>query len=176
MLRDETTNNKLLVLFLLDKLEIAISEQLLLEICSIENVWMPYFCCNQVLDELKEANFIKYSNTTDSESDLLSLTSKGRQCLSAFFTDIPLSQRDDVTEFVKNNRIDYRKKQEFMADYKHNEDGTYTVHLKIMEIANPMLDLKMTVETKVLATDIITKWNKVAAEAYRGLCDLLILN
>ncbi|MFI3229524.1 MAG: DUF4364 family protein [Bacillota bacterium] len=173
MLHDETTNNKLLVLFLLDKLEIAISEQLLLEICSIENVWMPYFCCSQVLGELKEAKFIKYSKA-DGESDLLSLTSNGRQCLSAFFTDIPLSQRDDVTEFVKNKRVDYRKKQEFMADYRHNEDGTFTVRLKIMEIANPMLDLKMTVESKALATDITAKWSKVAAEAYRGLCDLLI--
>ncbi len=174
MLHDEETNNKLLVLFLLDKLEIAMAEDLVLDMCSIENVWMPYLCCTQILGYLKQESFITYTKATKDEARLLALTEKGRSCLAAFFNDIPQSQRDDVTEFVKQKRIEYRKKQELTADYNMNEDGTYTVHLKIMEVANPLVDLKLTVGTKAKAQDINNKWQSLATDVYRGLCDLLL--
>ncbi len=174
MIHDETTNNKLLVLFLLDKLEIAMAEDLVLEMCSIENVWMPYLCCTQILGDLKAAKFITYTKATGNDSRLLALTESGRSCLSAFFNDIPQSQRDDVTEFVKQKRVDYRKKQELTADYTMNEDGTYTVNLKIMEVTNPLIDLKMTVGTKAKAQDINNKWQSLATDVYRGLCELLL--
>ena len=48
MIHDERISNKLLVLFVLDKMEIPINEELLLSICSTDNEWIPYFIANRL--------------------------------------------------------------------------------------------------------------------------------
>lgn len=174
MIHDEGTNNKLLILFVLDKLEMPISEELLLEICSIENIWIPYLYCKQIINELLESAMITKITANNSDSHLLSLTADGRTCLSYFYNDIPVSVCDDVTEFVKARRLAYRKKQEFQADYSRNADGSFTVNLKILEIAQPLLDVKFVVATRAIATGIYNSWNKKAPDVYRALYDILV--
>lgn len=173
MIHDEGTNNKLLILFVLDKLEMPISEELLLQICSIDNIWIPYLYCKQIIQELIASGFITKVQT-GGNNQLVALTTDGRTCLSHFYNDIPVSVREDVAEFIKEQRISYRKKQEFIADYFRNSDGSFTVTLKILEISQPLVDLKFVVANRAIATSIYNSWNEKAPEVYRALYDILV--
>lgn len=174
MIHDEGTNNKLLILFILDKLEMPINEELLLQICSIDNVWIPYFYCAQAIEELVSGGLL--SKSTGPNRNLISLTTDGRTCLSHFYNDIAASLREQITEFVKAHRINYRKKQEFVADYFRNPDGSFTVTLKILEVTKPLFELKFNVATRSLATSIYNSWNEKAPDVYCAIYETLIEN
>lgn len=173
MIHDESTNNKLLLLFVLDKLEMPISEELLLEICSIDNLWIPYLYCKQILHELINSGFVTKVQTNNN-GFLVALTTDGRTCLAHFYNDIPVSVQEDVAAFIKEHRINYRKKQEFQADYFRNADGSFTVSLKILEVSQPLVDLKFVVANRAIATSIYNSWNDKAPEVYRALFDILV--
>ena len=49
---DEDIKNKLLILFILDKYETPINQDLLTQMCCVENNWVPYFCFAHFIDEL----------------------------------------------------------------------------------------------------------------------------
>ncbi|MBQ9115273.1 MAG: DUF4364 family protein, partial [Clostridia bacterium] len=82
----------------------------------------------------------------------------------------------EIKDFLKENRLSYRKRQEFTSDYFRNEDGSFTVSLKIHDMTKVIVDLKMVVDSRPLAISIRNSWNKTAPEAYKLLHDLLIEN
>ncbi len=175
-MNDESTNNKLLVLFVLEKFEMPISEELLLAMCCVDNNWIPYLYCKQVINELLASEFINKIDVTDSDTPLLTITNDGRNCLAYFYKEIPDSLQEEVKEFLKENRIVYRKRQEFTSDYFRNDDGTFTVSLKIHDTTSLLVDLKMTVDSRALAVSIRNGWNRTAPEVYKALNDILIEN
>lgn len=175
-MNDESTNNKLLVLFILEKFEMPIAEELFLSLCSVDNNWIPYLYCKQVINELTVSGFITKSNSHGTNSPLLSITTDGRNCLAYFYKDIPLSLQNEIKDFLKENRLSYRKRQEFTTDYFRNEDGSFTVALKIHDMTKVIVDLKMVVDSRALATSIKNSWNKTAPEVYKLLHDILIEN
>ncbi len=173
-MQDESTKHKLLVLFVMEKFETPISEDLLLTICCIDNGWIPYLYCKQVVNELIKSAFISRSVTPGDNSSLLSITADGRSCIAYFYNDIPLSLQTEITTFIKENRITYRKKQEFVCDYFRNNDGTFTVALKIQDPSKVLLDLKIVVDSRALATSIKNSWGHTAPEVYKTLHDILL--
>ena len=101
-------------------------------------------------------------------------TPDGRICLANFFINIPASTRESISLFVKNNRAKYRRKQECVADYFMNKDGTYTVYLKIIEPAQPVMELKLVVPNRQIAKDVYKKWGEKAGDVYRSLYENLV--
>lgn len=171
MIHEESISNKLLVLFVLEKMEIPIKEELLASICSEDNDWIPYFDCRHAISELVKGGFI---SKMDSSSDpMLTLSEDGHTCLMHFHNDIPKSMRDIITEFTKSARLKYKKKQEFFCNYYRNADNTYTVEMKIMEVVSPILQIKC-VTTQKQAISIYNSWNRKAPEVYKALYDILL--
>ena len=82
--------------------------------------------------------------------------------------------RKEISKFVRDNRARFRRKQEYVADYFMNRDGTYTVYLKIIEPAQPVLELKLVVPNRQIAKDIYKKWGEKAADVYRNLYENLV--
>lgn len=173
MIHDERISNKLLVLFVLDKMEIPINEELLLSICSTDNEWIPYFYCKQVIADLTDAGFITKVNGSI-QNPVLSLTEDGRVCLAHFYNDIPKSVRDTITDFARVSRLEYKKKQEFLCDYKRNADGSYTVEMSIFETTKPIMQLKFVVSNHERALSIYNSWYNKAPEVYKAFYDIFI--
>ena len=92
------------------------------------------------------------------------------------YSDVPCaaSTREEISLFIKNNRAKYRRKQECVADYFMNKDGTYTAYLKIIEPAQPVLELKLVVPNRQVAKDIYKKWGEKAADVYRTIYENLV--
>ena len=109
----DSAQNKLLLLFVFDKMEIPLSEDTLLDFCSSSNNWLNYMDCKDAVAQLIAAGFICRTNSGTSGESLYSITAEGRVCLAHFFVRIPASIREEVSEKIKQSRMNYRRKQEY---------------------------------------------------------------
>lgn len=166
--------NKLILLFVFDKMEIPMTEPILSEMCSSNShsFWLNYLDCKLTLQQLEESGLVYKSANV--KEPIYSITPDGRFCLAEFFANVPTSTREDITKFVKANRTKYRKKQEYVADYFMNNDGTYTVHLEIVEQIGSQLDLKIVVPSRQVANSIYKKWQEKAENVYALIYESLV--
>ena len=164
--------NKLILLFVFDKMEIPISEESLIDICTNANDWMNYVDCTTALNDLLDADFLYI--TEQLSSRLISITPDGRSCIASFYTRIPSHLRDEINDYISKNRLKYRKRQEYFTDYYRNSDGTYTVWLKIFNTDRPQFELKLLVESRSAAVEMTRKWTSKAAQAYGLLLETLL--
>ena len=170
--KGDSSLNKLILLFVFDKMEVPLSENIILDMCCSSNSWIAYMDCQNILNQLIEHSFI-YNVSTNGEP-MYTITPDGRVCLANFFVKIPASTREEISLFIKQNRTKYKRKQECVADYYMNKDGTYTVYLKIIEPVQPLLELKFVVPNRQAAKDIYKKWEEKAANVYSLIYDNLV--
>ena len=172
LVKGDATVNKLILLFVFDKMETALSENTIVDMCCSTNDWISYMDYKPILHMLLEHSFI--TNISTGDEALYCITPDGRNCLADFYTQIPISLREEIATFTKNNRSRYRKKQECVSDYFKNRDGTYTVYLKILDPSQPLLELKFTVPDRQTAKSIYKKWVEKASGVYQLIYDNLV--
>ena len=95
----ETSINKLIILFVFDKMESTLSERTIVDMCSSTNNWMGYMDCVNVIHKLIDDNFIYIVN--EDEDTLYTITPDGRETLANFYINIPKSVREEISQFVK---------------------------------------------------------------------------
>lgn len=171
---DETVN-KLILLFVLDKMEIPLTENSIIDICTSRNNWIDYMDCVVILHELMNTNFI-YNASANADEARYGITYQGRECLSHFFVRIPQSRREEITNFAKEKRLEFKRSQEYVSEYAKNEDGSYTVTLRIKEpsMQKPLLELKMKTPNRNTAILTCKKWGDQAPNIFEYLYDSLI--
>lgn len=175
MINDEDIKSKLLILFILEKLEMPINEDILLQMCSLDNDWIPYLCFAQYVAELSGAGFIsRHPDEVSGRDYVLSLSEDGKVCLSHFYNDIYKSVRDEVTAYIRNNKLLYKKKQEFSCSYKRCEDGTFKVTCAVLNVDSPVFEITFSVTSLAKAIEIRNKWQSKATDFYKVYTDLLI--
>ena len=170
--KGDSSLNKLIILFVFDKMEVPLSENTILDMCCSSNNWLAYMDCQPILNQLIESGWVY--NIGGANEPLYTITTDGRICLANFFVKIPASTREEISIFIKNNKARYRRIQECVADYYMNKDGTYTVFLKIIEPAQPILELKLVVPDRQTAKDIYKKWEDKATDTYRTIYENLV--
>ena len=153
-------------------MEVPLSENTVLDMCSSSNDWIEYMDCKVLLGTLLSHSFI-YKVSSQGEP-LYGITPDGRICLADFYVQIPSSIREEISAFVKNNRTKYKKRQECIADYYMNKNGTYTVYLKIIEPSQPLLELKLVVPDRQTAKSIYKKWEDKAENVYATVYESLV--
>ena len=171
-IKGETSVNKLILLFVFDKMESPLSERTILDMCTSSNDWINYMDCRTLIKKLQSDGFI--CEIPSGDDPLYTITPEGRETLANFYINIPRSIREDISRFVKNNSSKFRMRQECKSDYYQNKDGTYTVFLKILAPIQPMLELKFVVPDKKTASIIYKKWADKAPEMYSVVYETLV--
>ena len=163
----DNTVNKLILLFVLDKMEIPLTEISILEICSSQNNWINYMDCKDLLYQLLNAKFIYKPNTSNNESRY-NITVAGRECLSQFFTKIPASLRNSISKFASENKLNFKRNQEYIGKYYKNIDGSYTVDLRILEplTTDSIFDISIKTDTRHNAIVACKKWRELAPSIF----------
>lgn len=160
----------------MDKMDVPMEESIILEAFSTHTpAWLEYMDCIHTLDLLLKAGFL-YNKKSHGQYGqyYYSITPDGRACLSYFYTRIPASIRAEITDFVKENRAKFRRKQEYPYSYHLNPDKTYTCTLKIVDSMKTTLDLEINVASKNIAKAVAEKWQAKAAEIYAKLYEQLV--
>ncbi len=172
-IQGEMSVNKLILLFVFDKMETALSEHTVIETCTANNTWLNYMDCMELLPRLVDDGFLCRVPSPEDDA-LYTITSDGRETLNNFYIVIPKSIRNEISSYIKKNSGKLRNRQECKSDYFQNVDGTYTVYLKILAPVQPMLELKFVVPDKKTAQHIYKNWECKASDLYSAIYETLV--
>lgn len=161
---------KLLILFVFEKMAIPLEESTVLDLCTSDNNWLSYMDCKQYVAELIETNLLYRVP----KSEYLNITQDGISCLALFFTRIPSHVRDEITQFTRENRMRYKRRQSYFCDYTKNADGTYTVIMKVNNDISTLMELKLVVANRQLAKYLYKSWVDKASITYSMIHETLL--
>ncbi|MCL2570670.1 MAG: DUF4364 family protein [Firmicutes bacterium] len=166
-------DKKLILLFIFEKMEFPLTDQSISEIVVANPTWMNYMDFRDAIFGLVESKFIHRGR--HGADTLFRLTNQGRACLGHFYTKIPASVREEITNYARDNKQDFRRNQEYTYDYFKNSDQSHTILLKIKEYGNleNLLEIKMKVNTRAEAIKSATKWKEKAPVVYESLLTIL---
>ena len=169
----DNTINKLIFLFMMDKMEIPLTEDSIIDICSSRNEWLKYMDCKDVMWQLLDVGYI--AKTANEDVPRYNITHEGRNCLSNFYLKIPSSTREEITVFAKENRMDFKRAQEYTGTYFKNNDGSYTTALKIKDPlqAQNLFEVKIVLQSRKAAVNATKKWREKAPTIFENVYDIL---
>ncbi len=168
----DATVNKLILLYVFDQMEIPVTSDTLVEMCCSQNNWLSYMNLTQILSELVDTRFVVECNS--SGTAYYKITQEGRSCVEFFFSKIPASIRNEIGSYIKQNRLFFKRNQEYFKDYYKNKDDTYTVNLKIIDPTGSKLELKLNVANRQEAKAVFNKWNSAAGDVYSAIYKILV--
>lgn len=152
----DSTVNKLIILYIFDAIEMPLAEDSIVDICYYDLKCMQYIDCKEAIANLLDAGLIVDADGAGKAT--YNITRDGYECLKHFYTRIPSHYRDQIMTYCKENRLNLRKKQEYFSDYFKNDDGSYTVLLRILDKNLVIMELKFIVASRNNAKWIVKNW------------------
>lgn len=177
--KEQVVVDKLTMLFVIDKMEIPLTEDSILDICSVKNNWIKnYMDCKAIIHDLVSSHLLYKIGNEEEGKELFALTYEGRECLSHLYKRLPFTTREEISQYLQANRLNVKSSQEYSATYVKNEDGSYTVILQIYEPlrTKPMFELKIKAPSRQSANEAIQKWKTQAPNIYEAVFMNLINN
>lgn len=166
----ETIENKLILLYIIDRLKMPVSNIHITKII-LENRFMNYFLLQQFLNELCEDKFLQ--TEISDERRLYKLTQNGRQALGFFSSLIPQGLKSRMDEVFREIRRNIRSETLIKADYIPESENKFTVTCKVGEDDFSLLELSITTGTKTDSRLICENWLKHSQEIYSEIIESL---
>lgn len=166
----ELAEDKLLLLYILEKIKLPISNNKVTQIV-LENNFINYFTLQQYLSELIDANFI--NNVMQENKHRIVISKSGLNVLSLFKNRISESKIKIIDSYLKNKMENIKKEIAISADYTI-EGNNYIVNLKAIENDSILIDLKLNVASNDQAKELCSKWKNDSSELYKKLFKVLI--
>ena len=166
----ELVENKILILYILQKAEKPLTHKELLElILSVADIF--YF--QQFLSDLLEDNFIE---KFDDELELYKLTEDGKHSLELTLDLIPGITKLKIDSEFKHNFDSIQNKFSISAEYSPISEKDFLVTCKIIENHSVIFKLETHVGSKEQASNIVNNWNKNAETIYPNILNELTQN
>lgn len=163
MQSDSLTLYKLIILFLLDKVDFPMTNTQISDFI-LEKDYTNYFNIQQSISELIEAEFVTVE--TIGHNSHYRITDSGKETLSFFDNMIPTAIQEDSIEYLRKNQYSLRNEVSTQSEYYESKKGEYTVQLRVLEKENSIIDLSLLVPTEEEATKICSNWRKRSQQIY----------
>ncbi|MDR0855075.1 MAG: DUF4364 family protein [Christensenellaceae bacterium] len=173
---EDNVYTKILILYIFDAFGFPVTEETLLDFTSVNHNYISSLLCKSALEDNKGHEYIREIKPTMPRRDkfsLFELTEKGRQCLDCFFDKIPKSVRSEIMQLIQRDQHNYKRLQEYRAEYSKNPDGSFCVSLKIYDGIILLSDLKIRVDKQATATSLKNSWLVNAPIIYQKINELI---
>lgn len=164
------TLTKLIVLYMLDKVDYPIAKAQIMDFI-LEKEYADYFTFTQAIGELTEDAFIE-SDSTHS-STFLSMTDKGRDTLTFFGNRISEGIKNDVNDFLEENRMDILNKMSVITNY-YRTGSDFVAELTAREKSEDLLFLRLNMPTEESARAVCDHWRDNASDVYSFILEKLL--
>ena len=163
--------NKVLILYILEKINGEIIEDGLFKIISsINNV--NYFYFKQVLTDLIDSKLV--GTYTKDEEPLIKITSEGKNALSLTKEVLPGILKLKADNLFKKELLSVEEESSIIAEYTPKSENDYTIKCKIVENNETIFEVKTYAGSRERAKRIVDNWNKNAQEIYPKMLNLLL--
>jgi hypothetical protein len=172
MQQDGNTLYKLIVLFMLDKVDFPLTNSQISEFI-LDQGYTNYFTLQTAINELAESDMVRVENIRN--SSLYHMEPSGKEAIDMFEDRISDPIKKDILDYFEKNKYTLRNEVEVTADYFPSKKDEYYVNCKIKEKGNDLLELKLNVMSKEQAIAICDDWHKDSSEVYAYLVEKLML-
>lgn len=167
----DLAENKLLLLYIFDKIKLPISNIQITQIV-LENNFINYFTLHQYISELISSNFLEYVG--EASKHRLVITDRGSKVLTMFKERLPKNKIEVIDGYLQKHLEKIKKEITVTADYTIENNNSFIVNLKATENNISLIDLKLNVPTINQARAICSKWKENSAQLYNDIISLVI--
>jgi hypothetical protein len=171
MLSEPMTLYKLMILYLLKQVNVALSENMISEFF-LSREYTGYFTLRQALSELGESGLIQLHSTRNASR--YSVTEEGVQTLSFFGKRLSPEILADIDRFLRENRFQIRNELSVHADYYPAGQTGYRVHCEVTEGKNSLFSVELTAPEEAQAIEMCRRFSLCSGELYRLLLKELL--
>lgn len=168
---DVKTQSKLMTLYLLRKVNLALSKEQLHTFFE-EKGAERLAVFEETLRELTEAEFVTKEVIRD--QDYFEITEQGEQGLFYFLKDIPEEVQNDLDRYIEVHRFQVRTNTGVLVETERTEDLDYNVHLRVREGKTTLMDLRLSVPTEEQAELMEKHLESHAKDIYSHIMKMLI--
>lgn len=168
---DGLTLYKLIVLYMLDKVDFPLTNSQLSEFI-LDKGYTNYFSLQQSIHDLIEARFIRpeiIRNTSYYHS-----TPAGVETLHLFEYKIPEAIKQDIIHYFEEHRYQLRNEVEILSEYYPAKKGEFTVNCIVKEKNSTLLEVKLNVVSEEQAVAICDNWKSNSSDVYSYLIHTLM--
>jgi hypothetical protein len=169
---NELAESKLIILFLLYQMDMALSTAQLVDF-AVDGEYMDYFSFQQYIAQLSDAGMIE-STTTENNTTMYTITSEGEEVLRLFSKQIPYSKRTAICDYVSDNKKRIKREFEVVANYFFNAENDYIVKCGVYEDDTALMEISMSVVSKEQAKRIKKNWKDNVTELYGRILSVMI--
>jgi len=171
MINHDLSMNKLIILYMLKKVELPLTNTQLSEFV-IDKGYTDYFSFQEYLHQLIETDLIR--TITTSKSTSYEITSEGLTTVDYFHTRISESIKEEIDKHLETNKYDIKLKLDISSEYIPEKDGDYLVHLVAKENKKTLIDLTINVFDKNYAIKICDQWEDQCHILYKTMLSTLL--
>lgn len=162
---------KLIVLYMLDRIDSPMTTSQISEFV-LDKGYTTYFKLHEAVAQMVESSLLRIQSTHN--RTLYYITEEGAETIQFFKNKISSDIREDIDVFLKEKEYDLKERVAVRADYYMNTKHEYEVCCQIVENGFSLIDLKITVPTKIEAKTISDNWSRHSQDIYASLLSKLL--
>ncbi|MCL2873359.1 MAG: DUF4364 family protein [Defluviitaleaceae bacterium] len=168
----DVVQNKLLILYLIDKMDIPLSNSEITQFV-LEDNFMTYYVLQSTISDMIDDNYLEKFRDTDKTRYFI--TAEGNTILEYFEKHLAIEIRTKIVQYVAKNRNDIKKDYETTANYFYEHtNNEFIVKCGLCEDEKTLMDITITVVTREQAKLICANWKKNVNQKYKNILDELI--
>lgn len=171
MLAEPMTLYKLMNLYMLDQVNFPLTNAQLSNFF-LDREYTTYFTLQQALNELLEAGLVK--KETMRNSSRYEITKEGEETLRFFGKNISPTIKNDMDEYLKQNRFRMRNEVGLISDFYKSTNQDYIVHCEVREGKATLVNLDISVPDKEQAEIMCNNWKDRSQEIYAYMMKTLM--
>jgi len=168
----EDAENKLILLYLLNKMDMPITDLHITRIL-LENNLMNYFVLKDQLSLLVSNGFVETDFTTV-ETYVYSITDKGREIIGFLETMIPIGIRFRIDAVVEPTKKRIEHETSILADFTPITESNFTVSVSASENDSEFIELDLNVADRLTAIEMCDNWKKHTADIYKEILETMM--
>lgn len=165
--------NKVLILYILDKIPNGIIEDGLYKIISSIND-VNYFYFKEVLIDLMDSKLVGNFTKDEEEESVLKMTSEGKNALSLTLDVLPGILKLKADNVFQKEFSSITDETSIIAEFIPKSENDYTIKCKIIENNETIFEVKTFAGSRDRAKKIVDNWNKNASVIYPKILDILL--
>ena len=166
------TENKLLLLYLINKMDIPLSNAQISQFALEEN-FMDYFVLQQTLADMVQAGYLETSQ--ENNTTRYAVTDEGVTTLEYLEKQIDVDIRARITKYVTENSKTIKKEFEINANYFYDHDNReFIVKCGLYEDETMLMEISLSVVAREQAKFICKNWRENVNQLYGNIISELV--
>jgi len=169
---DKQIERKITLLYLVNRVEIPISQSQLVQFALEEN-YMNFYTVQEYLKEMVDIEYLDSSQ--DNNTTRYTITGEGLKALEIFSKHLPVHLKNRINKYVVENQNAVKQDYEVVAHHFFEQDtGEYLVKCGVYDGDTMLMEFNMSVVSREQALLICNNWKNDVGSLYSQIVNILM--